>query len=62
MNEVQSETAQTGANWMRDTSLFRLGRQLRDEIAVHKWYESERAGRDIGWERAQVSYFLRVPR
>jgi hypothetical protein len=31
---------------------------VREEISLHKWYESERAGHDIGWERAAVSWMM----
>ncbi len=31
----------------------------RDEIMRHKWYESERAGRDVGYEYARVDWMLR---
>jgi hypothetical protein len=29
----------------------------REEIAKHKWIESEKAGRDIGWPRASAEWF-----
>jgi len=31
----------------------------RDEIMRHKWYESEREGRDVGYEYARVDWVLR---
>lgn len=31
----------------------------REEIMIHKWYESERAGRDVGYEYARVDWVLR---
>ena len=30
----------------------------REEVLRHKWLESERAGRDIGFERALVDWVL----
>jgi len=45
--------------WVRNTRLFRHRECMKREIALHKWYESERAGHDIGWERASVDYMIR---
>jgi hypothetical protein len=28
----------------------------RDEIKRHKWIESEKAGRDIGWEKSLLDW------
>ena len=44
--------------WLKRTRLFAQAERLRAEVNVHKWYESERAGRDIGWDRAAVSYAI----
>ena len=30
----------------------------REEVLRHKWYESERAGRDVGMDRARVSWVM----
>jgi hypothetical protein len=32
--------------------LVEIVRSQREEIKKYKWIESEKAGRDIGWERA----------
>jgi len=32
---------------------------MKHEIQLHKWYESEKAGHDIGWERATVDWMIR---
>ena len=39
--------------------LYREFRAEREEILRHKWYESERAGRDIGFETALTSWVVR---
>ncbi|MFH0982919.1 MAG: hypothetical protein V2A79_15465 [Planctomycetota bacterium] len=44
---------------MRNTRLYREWETTRDEILKHKWIESEKAGRDIGWERAAVDWLVR---
>jgi hypothetical protein len=48
---------------MRDTgsfadksSLYQEFLQEREEILRHKWIESEKAGRDIGFERALIDW------
>jgi hypothetical protein len=48
-----------GDAWMRNTSLFREWDEMKQEILKHKWYESEKAGRDIGWDRASVDWLVR---
>lgn len=42
--------------WICETNLFKQAAILRSQIDEHKWYESERAGMDIGWHRAAVRY------
>ena len=31
----------------------------KEEILRHKWIESEKAGRDIGWERARTDWLMK---
>jgi hypothetical protein len=38
------------------SSLYAEFRAERDEILKHKWIESEKAGRDIGFERALIDW------
>jgi hypothetical protein len=47
------------ACWLRNTLLFRQWESMRNEILLHKWYESEKAGHDIGWDRAAVDWMIR---
>ena len=49
----------SGATWVHETALFQRSRQIKEEINRHKWYESERAGHDIGWDRAAVDWLVR---
>lgn len=41
------------------SSLFREFLAEREEILRHKWLESEKAGRDIGFEAAPVNWVVR---
>lgn len=45
--------------WFRETLLVKQWEQMKHEILLHKWYESERAGHDIGWDRAAFDWMLR---
>lgn len=55
-NDKGSETKQGEADWITKTSLYREFLAEREEILRHKWLESEKAGRDIGFERALVDW------
>ena len=39
--------------------LYRESQAEREEILRHKWFESEKLGRDIGYEMAQVDWRLK---
>jgi hypothetical protein len=46
-------------NWMQSTRLFRQWSEVKQAVNDHKWYESEKAGHDIGWERAYTEWMIR---
>jgi hypothetical protein len=48
--------------WFHTTRLYQHWERRRHEILAHKWYESEKAGRDIGWERAATDWLVRFGR
>lgn len=43
----------------RNSSLYREFQAEREEILRHKWIESEKAGHDIGFERALTDWILK---
>jgi hypothetical protein len=43
---------------LRRSSFYRELVAEREEILRHKWFESEKMGRDIGFEHARVSWLL----
>lgn len=47
------------ACWVKNTLLFRQWDSMKREILLHKYYESEKAGHDIGWDRAAVDWMIR---
>lgn len=44
---------------LQDSKLFKEFQEEREEILRHKWLESERAGYDIGFERALIDWRLK---
>ncbi len=47
------------SNLLRNSLLYRRFQAERAEILKHKWYESERAGHDIGFEWAQTDWNIK---
>jgi len=43
---------------LRQSLLVREWLAEREEVLRHKWYESERAGRDVGMDRARVTWVM----
>ncbi len=56
--EAPVETGSSGTNLLERSSLYREFLAERDEIMRHKWIESEKAGRDIGFETALVGWLV----
>ncbi len=48
-----------GADWVKTTRLVRQWEDMKREILLHKYYESEKAGYDIGWDRAAIDWMIR---
>lgn len=48
-----------GGDLIRNSSLYREFQAERDEILRHKWIESEKAGYDIGFERALTDWIVK---
>jgi hypothetical protein len=44
---------------VRNSALYREFLAEREEILRHKWLESEKAGHDIGFERALVDWIVK---
>jgi len=44
---------------LKNSSLYREFQAEREEILRHKWIESEKAGRDIGFEQALTDWIIR---
>lgn len=48
--------------WARKTALVREWEAMKQDVLRHKWFESEKAGHDIGWDRAFVDYNIKIRR
>ena len=49
----------SGNDLVKSSSLYREFQAEREEILRHKWIESEKAGRDIGFERALTDWIVK---
>jgi hypothetical protein len=46
-------------DFLKNSSLYREFQAEREEILKHKWIESEKAGRDIGFEQALTDWIIK---
>jgi hypothetical protein len=56
-NEMKSSPS--GNDLVKNSSLYREFQAEREEILRHKWIESEKAGKDIGFERALTDWIVK---
>jgi len=49
----------SGDELLRNSTLYKEFQAEREEILRHKWIESEKAGYDIGFERALTDWIIR---
>lgn len=54
----QSDTMD-GEDLVKKSTLYREFQAEREEILKHKWIESEKAGKDIGFEHALTDWILK---
>ena len=55
----ETKNAPSTGDLLRNSLLYRQFQAEREEILRHKWYESEKAGRDIGFDKALTDWTLR---
>ena len=48
-----------GTDLVRKSSLYREFEAEKEEIMKHKWIESQKAGHDIGFERALTDWIIK---
>lgn len=44
------------SDWVHHSSLFLRWKLMKEEVDRYKWLESEKAGHDIGWDRAWTQW------
>ena len=45
--------------WVKNSSLYREFLAEQEEILRHKWFESEKAGRDVGFDYALMDWITK---
>lgn len=55
-NSSMTETMADG--FLERTQLFQRWQAMKKEILLHKWYESEKAGYDVGFDRAATNWMI----
>lgn len=55
----QTKDSQPAGDLLKNSTLYREFQAEREEILRHKWIESEKAGRDIGFERALTDWIVK---
>jgi hypothetical protein len=59
MSNAASEPSSSASDLLKNSSLYREFQAEREEILRHKWIESEKAGRDIGFEQALTDWIIK---
>ena len=58
MPDIMKDTT-AAEDLLKNSSLYREFQAEREEILKHKWIESEKAGHDIGFERALTDWIVK---
>ena len=58
MSDVMKD-ASTVNDLLKNSSLYREFQAEREEILKHKWFESEKAGHDVGFEQALTDWIIK---
>lgn len=60
---AMADNCSTGSSrdddWVKNSSLYQEFLAEREEILKHKWIESEKAGVDIGFEKALTDWIVK---
>ena len=59
MPDQTKDSTSGGDDPLKNSSLYREFQAEREEILKHKWIESEKAGHDIGFERALTDWIVK---
>lgn len=56
---ADKQRANLTAEDLESSVLYAMVQAMQDEISRHKWLESEKAGRDIGYHWARTDWMVR---
>jgi hypothetical protein len=56
---TRAHASPDAADLLKNSTLYREFLAEREEILRHKWIESEKQGRDIGFEKALLDWMLK---
>ena len=59
MSNDAKDCSASGNELLKNSSLYREFQAEREEILRHKWIESEKEGKDIGFERALTDWIVK---
>ena len=58
-NAEMDSSDDAGAHFLKNSVLYKEFLAEREEILKHKWIESEKAGADIGFEKALLDWIVK---
>jgi hypothetical protein len=56
---AEAKASPSNSELLKNSLLYRHFHAQREEVLKHKWYESERAGYDIGFDRALTDWAIK---
>jgi hypothetical protein len=56
---AQGAAAEEGSQFLKNSVLYKEFLAEREEVLKHKWIESEKAGADIGFEKALLDWIVK---
>lgn len=56
---MTQNASDNATEFVKNSSLYKEFQAEREEILKHKWIESEKAGRDIGFEHALTDWIVK---
>ncbi|HEY1770316.1 MAG TPA: hypothetical protein VGG02_08680 [Chthoniobacterales bacterium] len=56
---AQGAAGEEGSQFLKNSVLYKEFLAEREEVLKHKWIESEKAGADIGFEKALLDWIVK---
>jgi hypothetical protein len=58
-DSAEGKAGEEGAQFLKNSVLYKEFLAEREEVLKHKWIESEKAGTDIGFEKALLDWIVK---